>query len=149
MIIPVWLGISKILIDLHYSQYLIGIFTLLNLLFLVLDVFDWFDEYFPSCLIVELLLIIIFYYQTLEINRDINIEITKSGLKGIVICCSSGTIWLITEINCNEYLIFGHVFWHIGMSTGLCYIINYFDVIKYPDKNPDKNPYRIQYSYSK
>ena len=59
-------------------------------------------------------------------NKDEN----NNGLKGIIICSVSGIIWAITEAICNKYLLFGHAVWHIGMSTGMCYKINYFNSIR-------------------
>jgi len=122
MIIPVWLGISKILYNLNYSIYYTGFFTILNLILLVLDVFPWFQDYFPIAFAIELITIIPLYYQSLNYKKDIK----SNGFKGIIICCGSGFLWVIIEANCNKYLIFGHSLWHIGMSTGLCYIIEYF-----------------------
>ena len=122
MIIPIWIGISKVLLDLHYPIYCIGIFTLVNICLLVLDVFMWFDDYFPICFLIELLILLPLYCQNIKYYKDIH----RNGLKGIIICSSSGIIWAITEVNCNKYLIFGHAIWHIGMSTGICYKIKYF-----------------------
>ena len=132
MIIPLWIGVVKILYDLNYSTYWIGMISLYNILLLVSDIFIWFD-YFPHFFALELLFIIPLYYQVyIEYNQSHNIIIRKyalfsnNGFKGIVICSVSGMIWIITELNCNKYLIFGHAIWHIGMSNGLCRIIQYF-----------------------
>jgi hypothetical protein len=131
MIIPVWLGISNILIDLNYSIYSIGIFTTFNMILLILDVFMWFDEIFPIFFTLELLILFPLFYQTVKYNNEItriNILriINNDGSIGITMCCVSGMIWGVTEKYCNNYLVFGHAIWHIGISTGLCYIIQYF-----------------------
>ena len=55
----------------------------------------------------------------------IQANIDKKGLKGIVICCTSAIIWIITELLCQPYLIFGHSLWHIGMGLGIKYCISY------------------------
>ena len=47
MIIPLWIGLSKILYDLNYPTYCIGLLTTINLVLLGLDVFPWFESYFP------------------------------------------------------------------------------------------------------
>ena len=132
MIIPLWVGMVKILYDLNYSTYWVGIISLYNILLLVLNIFIWFD-YFSVLFALELLFIIPLYYQVyIEYNQSRNTIIRKyalfsnNGFKGIVICSVSGMIWIITELNCNKYLIFGHAIWHIGMSNGLCHIIQYF-----------------------
>ena len=122
MIIPIWLGISKILQNLNYPTQYIGIFTLCNIFLLVLDVFPQFEPYFATSFAIELLILVPLYYQSLKYAKDLN----HNGIRGIIICCGSGIIWTITEINCNKYLIFGHTVWHIGISTGLCYMITYF-----------------------
>jgi hypothetical protein len=132
MIIPLWIGISKILYDLHYSFCYIGLLTTINILLLGLDVFPWFEPYFPLVFTSELLLIIPLYYQLVDLTRTNTIIrkyiwISNKGIQGILICSISGVIWFITELNCNIYLILGHSIWHIGMSTGLCYIIEYFN----------------------
>tara|TARA_B110001452_G_scaffold267618_1_gene278513 strand:- start:1311 stop:1841 length:531 start_codon:yes stop_codon:yes gene_type:complete len=131
MIIPMWLGLSKILLKLNYPIECIGIITIYNMLLLVLDVFPWFDPYFPPSFAVELLLLIPVYYNSLKYNNDLN----HDGIKGILICSGSGIIWAITEMYCTKYFIFGHVIWHIGISTGLCYIITYFNNLPYNYKS--------------
>jgi hypothetical protein len=122
MIIPIWIGLCKITHNLNYSIYCTGILTFINILLLVLNVFPWFQDYFPIVFASELLVLIPLYYQSLKHLKDE----TQSGIKGIFICSGAGIIWGIIEANCNKYLIFGHSIWHIGMSTGLCYIIEYF-----------------------
>ena len=131
MIIPIWFGICKILFDLNYNTHCIGAITLVNMLILILDIFPWFDLYFPFCFLIELLIMIPLYYQALQKYADSN----KNGIKGIIICSISGIIWGITEINCNKYLIFGHAIWHIGMSTGICYKIKYFKSLQLNSKS--------------
>ena len=123
MIIPIWLGISKILLNFNYSTNCIGLFTSVNILLLVLDIFPWFDKYFPICFTFELLTLAPLYYKSLRCNKNYN----DCGSKGIIICSATGAIWWITEMNCNKYFIIGHPIWHIGISTGLCYIITYFN----------------------
>ena len=132
MIIPLWLGLSNFLHDLKYSTKYIGLLTFLNISLLGLNVFSWFSNYFPIVFASELLLIIPIYYQVFNKTKT-NIIINKydyiknEGGQGILLCCISGSIWFITELNCNIYFILGHSIWHIGMSTGLCYILEYFD----------------------
>jgi hypothetical protein len=122
MIIPVWIGICKIMHNLNYSMYYTGFFTILNMVFLVLNVFLWFQDYFPMVFASQVILFIPLYSQSLKYKKDKDLI----GLKGILICSGSGLVWGIIEANCNKYLIFGHSIWHIGMSTGLCYLIEYF-----------------------
>ena len=132
MIIPLWLGLSKIMYDFNYSTYYIGLLTNFNIFLLVFDIFPWFEPYFPLVFTTELLSIIPLYCQLCSLNKT-NIILRKyrldlnKGKLGIIICSLSGIIWFITELNCNKYFIFGHPIWHIGMSTGMCYIINYFN----------------------
>lgn len=132
MLIPLWIGLSKILHDLQYSTCYIGLLTIINILLLGFDVFPWFEPYFPLVFATELVAIIPLYYQLADLTRT-NVILHKSqwiqdkGMKGIVICSISGVVWFITELNCNIYVILGHSIWHIGMSTGLCYIIDYFN----------------------
>jgi len=132
MIIPLWLGLSKFLDELKYSTKYIGLLTFLNMSLLGLNVFSWFSNYFSIVFASELLLIIPLYYQVINKNKT-NIIIHKydyiknEGGQGILLCCISGSSWVITELNCNIYFILGHSIWHIGMSTGLCYILEYFD----------------------
>ena len=132
MIIPLWIGLSKILYDLAYPTFCVGLLTFFNISLLGLSVFPWFSKFFPFVFTVEILLIIPLYYEVIYLNKtNIIIRkhdwITNKGIQGIIICCISGITWFITEFNCNIYFIFGHPIWHIGMSTGMCYIINYFD----------------------
>jgi hypothetical protein len=122
MIIPIWIGLCKIMHNLNYSIYCSGILTFINIFLLVLNVFPWFQDYFPIAFASEIIILIPLYYQSLKYLKDED----SIGLKGILICCSSGILWGVIEANCNKYLIFGHSIWHIGMSTGLCYIIQYF-----------------------
>ena len=78
---------------------------------------------------IELVCIIPLYYQVLMSNNVIISRyylINNKGFAGIVICVASALIWLITERYCNKYLIFGHSVWHVGMSYGMCNIINFF-----------------------
>ena len=132
MIIPLWIGLSKILYDLNYPTYCIGLLTTINLVLLGLDVFPWFESYFPLVFASELLSIIPLYYQVGSLkNQNIIIHkyewVSNKGIQGILICSISGIIWFITELNCNIYVILGHSIWHIGMSTGLCNVIDYFN----------------------
>jgi len=122
MILPIWIGLCKIMHNLNYSIYYTGFFTSINILFIVLNVFPWFHDYFPIAFASEIIILIPLYYQSLKYLEDKN----SVGIKGIFICSGSGIIWGIIEMNCNKYLIFGHSIWHIGMSTGLCYILTYF-----------------------
>ena len=122
MIIPIWIGLCKIMHNLNYSIHCTGVLTFINIFLLVLNVFPWFQDYFPIAFTCEMLILIPLYYQSLKHLQDE----TQSGIKGIFICSGSGILWGIIEANCNKYLIFGHSIWHIGMSTGLCYIIEYF-----------------------
>lgn len=50
--------------------------------------------------------------------------------RGIIFCAFCGTLWLTTEIFCPTYpqlsYIFGHTWWHLGMSYGLSLILMYF-----------------------
>ena len=133
MIIPIWIGMVRILQDLNYSKNYIGFISAYNIILLVLDVFMWFDNYFPIAFALELSLIFPLYYQIINLTQyNTNIIIRKhpfisnNGFRGILITCTSAYIWIITECYCNIYLIFGHPLWHIGMSTGICYIIQYF-----------------------
>lgn len=126
MILPIWFGLCKILFDLNYNKHYIGAITLFNTIILVMDVFPWFNPYFPICFLIELLLLVPIYYQSIKVYPDTN----YSGIKGIIICSFSGLTWWITELNCNENLLFGHAIWHIGMSTGMCYKIRYFSMIE-------------------
>ncbi len=132
MIIPLWIGLCKFLQDLEYKTLYIGLITLLNISLLGLNVFSWFSNLFPIIFASEMLIIIPLYYQLINLNKtNIIIRkhnwITNKGIKGIIICCISGVIWFITELNCNIYFILGHSIWHIGMSTGMCYIIIFFN----------------------
>jgi len=133
MIIPIWIGIVRILQDLNYSKNYIGLISAYNIILLVLDVFMWFDNYFPIAFALELSLIFPLYYQIINLNKHSTNTIIRKysfisnkGFKGILITCTSAYIWIITECYCNIYFIFGHPIWHIGMSTGICYIIQYF-----------------------
>ena len=133
MIIPLWIGIVKIMHDLNYSTYWLGIISIYNILLLVFDVFPWF-KYFAILFLIEMLLIIPLYNGVyIQYTQSQNIIIRKfayfknNGFKGIVICSISGITWGIAELNCNEYSVFGHAIWHIGMSTGLCNIIQYLN----------------------
>ena len=129
MIIPLWLGINKILYDLEYSKMSLSIHTIYNISLLVLTVFEEFDKYFSNAFALEILLIFPLYYQVLR-NNNIVINqqylLNNKGGQGILLSSVSGLTWAITEKYCNKYLLFGHAVWHIGMSTGLCNIINYF-----------------------
>lgn len=132
MIIPIWLGISSILFDFNIPIPYIGLLTLYNIILLVFDVFVVFDNYFPIFLTLELLLLFpLFYYSVKKYNKIRNFPtLFKDGLIGITVCSVSGIIWFVTELKCNKYLLFGHPLWHIGFSTGICYIITYFTNLK-------------------
>jgi len=142
MIIPLWIGLSKFIHDLGYPTWCVGLLTFLNISLLGLNVFSWFSKFFPIFFATELLSIIPLYYKLINQNRT-NIILRKytwnanKGIQGILICCISGGTWIITELNCNIYLILGHSIWHIGMSTGMCYIIDYFN----------EQTKRIEYKY--
>ena len=123
MIIPLWIGIGDLLIRLEYSNIYIIITTIINQIILVLTVFPWFDKYFAWCFAGEMLLLIPLYKQSLLITTNNK----KKGLKGLIICTGSGIIWVITERNCNKYMLLGHSIWHIGMSIGLSSLIGYLD----------------------
>ena len=131
MIIPIWLGITYIIYNLNYHSIYIGIFTIYNMLLITLEPFMWFDKYFPVCFGIELFLIFPLYIQTITTSKYKNIRNhsnhSNQGLKGIIVIASSATCWIITETHCNKYLIFGHAIWHIGMGTGMTYIINFFN----------------------
>lgn len=131
MIIPLWIGLSDIMFTLNYPNTYIFLLTFFNIIYLVLTVFPWFDKYFVYIFAGELLLFVPFYRQFNNENQNSQFN---NGLKGIIICTTCGLIWVITEINCNKYMLFGHSLWHIGMSNGLSYIIEYFIV----DNNLDK-----------
>lgn len=130
MIIPLWLAFCILITELNYSVYYIGLLTIININIIVLNIFIWFHKFFPIIFALQLLLIIPIYVKVLKLT---NHKITKKNLinnkcgNGIIVCSLSGIIWIITETNCNKYMIFGHSIWHIGMSTGLCYILEYFN----------------------
>jgi len=128
MIIPMWLTISNIFIRINVPYTWIIIFSLINIIILLLIVYSWFDYYFPFVFGFEMLLIIPLYSKTIMHNRisNINTKLINNGSKGICICGLSAAIWIISEKYCNIYLILGHSIWHIGMSTGVSYILNYF-----------------------
>ena len=91
MLIPLWIGLSKILYDLHYSTYCIGLLTVINLILLGLDVFPWFEPYFPLVFTSELLSIIPLYYQAKNLkNKNIILHkygwVSNKGMQGILIC---------------------------------------------------------------
>ena len=144
MIIPVWLGISKIMLNFEYPTYYIGAFTMFNIALLVLDVFPQFDPYFPLCFLFEFLLILPLFYQSLLQSNNTNVYVYH-GVKGIIICFGSIIVWVITEKNCNKYLIFGHTVWHIGLSTGLCYIISYFNSLTHCENTFQKYTFKKRY----
>ena len=125
MIIPIWIGICSIMNDLNYKTEYIALFTLFNMFLIVFDVFMWFQDYFPLFFAAEMLLIIPLYIQSIKKIPDIQLV----GLKGIIICSCAGIMWFTIESNCNKYLTFGHALWHIGMSNGLCNIIEYFNQV--------------------
>ena len=52
-------------------------------------------------------------------------QFNQRGLHGILICSASGAVWFLTELNCNKYMLLGHPLWHIGMSTGISYIVKF------------------------
>ena len=140
MIIPLWIGLFDIMVRLNYQNKYIVLLSIFNITFLVLIVFPWFDKYFVFIFANELILFIPLYIQFKKENEN---TYFNNGIKGIIICTTCGIIWTITEINCNVYFILGHPFWHIGMSYGLSFLINYFIVensnfIKYKNKI-DKN----------
>ena len=129
MIIPLWIGIYKILYDLEYSKYILGLHTGYNIAILVLDIFPWFEEYFPIAFAAELVCVVPLYYQILMCNNVIiskHYLINNKGFAGIAICSRSAAVWITTEVFCNKYLVLGHSVWHIGMSAGMCHIINFF-----------------------
>ena len=128
MIVPLWIGVNSLLHDLEYSTIYIGLLNIYNSTLLVLNVFPWFDDFFPISLALELLALIPLCYQLSVmrhglINREI--RMSRQGLHGILISSASGAIWFLTELNCNKYMLLGHPIWHIGMSTGMCYIVKF------------------------
>ena len=124
MIIPIWIGLCYITNNLNYSYNILILITLINITLLVLDVFKFFENLFPLFFTIEMLSLIPLYKQSILKYKDIN----HKGIFGIIICICSGLIWGLVEIICNKYLLFGHSVWHIGMSTGLCYLIDYFKI---------------------
>ena len=130
MIIPLWIGVNSILHDLHYSTFYIGLLSIFNITLLVINVFPWFEDFFPLALASELLVLIPLCYQISNQHSKLQKPgetLSRHGIHGIFICSVSGAIWFITELNCNKYMIFGHSIWHIGMSTGMSYIVNFCD----------------------
>jgi len=123
MVLPIWISIADILFSLKYQNKYLGMLTLFNVLLLVFDVFIWFDDIFPILFGLEIGLIIPLYYQSIKLLKDN----TNTGLKGIIICIISAITWITTEHFCNEYMIFGHAIWHIGMGLGTHYMIKYFN----------------------
>lgn len=137
MVVPLWLGISTILMEYEYPVYIVGILTVYNTILLVMDTFMWFDRYFPIFFGAEIVAVVPLYFTSIRphicINRDVvysNDEYyDKSiivGKKGILLCTISGLIWIITEKFCNVYFLFGHAVWHIGMICGINYIVDFF-----------------------
>ena len=131
MIIPLWIGICDIMITLDYKLiYIIGT-TFINQIILVLLIFPNFEKYFVLIFASEMIMFIPLYKQSLHLPIQIERkEKSKKGLKGIIICLVSGITWMLTEQNCNKYMILGHPIWHIGMSIGLSNLIEYFNGIK-------------------
>lgn len=127
MIIPVWLGLKEILLNLNFPLYQIRINTVYNTFILICNFFTWFEDYFPIFFLVDLLSIFYLYYYADYNYKYIKNYSNADGIKGISLSIGSIVIWIFTEKNCNEYMIFGHAIWHIGLSTGICYFITYFD----------------------
>ena len=128
MIIPLWFTLSYLLFLFKFSPIFQIILSFVNILILILSTYTFFDYYFPLCFASQLLLIIPLYkYSITFIHKNNNI--INIGLKGIFICSSSGAIWIISEFNCNKWMIFGHPLWHIGMSTGVSYLLRYISLI--------------------
>lgn len=122
MIIPIYLGLIEVTYSLNYPPIIIGILTIYNFCLIILDTLIWFEPYFQIAFAAEILLLIPLYKKSIRLRRDNKLL----GLKGIIISSSSGLFWLLTEVNCSKYLVWGHAVWHIGMSTGLSYLIQYF-----------------------
>tara|TARA_B100000780_G_scaffold276552_2_gene245362 strand:- start:3281 stop:3943 length:663 start_codon:yes stop_codon:yes gene_type:complete len=136
MVLPIWISISDILFSLKYPNKYLGLLTLFNVLLLVFDVFIWFDAFFPVLFGIEIGLIVPLYYQSIKQLKDTN----NTGLKGIFICIISAITWITTEHYCNEYMIFGHAIWHIGMGIGTNQMIEYFNKLEY-DNNGSGNEF--------
>lgn len=141
MIIPIWIGMSTVLIEYDYPIYIVGLLTTYNISLLIFDTFIWFDKYFPIFFGIELAGIVPLYYKSIypyannanNDNDNNNINTNKNyyynivaGKKGLFLCTTSCFIWIITENYCNIYFIFGHAVWHIGMITGITYIVEFF-----------------------
>ena len=128
MIVPLWIGVNSLLHDLGYLGIYMALLNIYNSTLLVLDIFPWFDDFFPIALAVELLFLIPLCYQLSVMRHSLinqDRRMSRLGLHGILISSASGAIWFLTELNCNKYMIIGHPIWHIGMSTGMSYIVNF------------------------
>ena len=132
MIIPIWFGILKLLeIIFHknrnkYLSYSVLV-NIININFIVMNIFPFFHPFFPIIFGVECLSIIFFcYYLKNSLDYTYNYHYSRQG---IFICLLSGVIWIVSEIFCHKYLILGHSIWHIGMPYGFHLIFKYIDPI--------------------
>ena len=47
-----------------------------------------------------------------------------------MIALFAGVFWVITELNCNKYLILGHSVWHFCIAYGMHLFIQFINTIK-------------------
>jgi len=101
---------------------------LYNITMIIVSIFEKKPRLFALMFGIEATGLIYFFF---EIYHTIGIKYHNGRrinvLLGIASALTSAFIWIITEILCNKYLIYGHAIWHLGISFGVNNLIMYIN----------------------
>jgi hypothetical protein len=137
MTLSIWLGLYH-LNNITFNKTIIYLF--INIYFLIMlsinPIIEFFDV-FPILFLISCLSMapFIFYYFK-NIQKDFYYiteykEAFQLAKRGMTIAITSGLSWFIIEKLCNIFFIFGHALWHVGISTGMFYIITAIQYMDY------------------
>lgn len=88
--------------------------------FIIFNTLLRFDYLFP-CIFSIYISISLYYIKEVANKHSIVYK------KYLLISFTGATCWIISEISCNEYTVYGHVLWHILFPSGFYHLVLLYD----------------------
>ena len=98
------------------------------MVFFIINSVIRFDKYFP--ILFSLYLIPTIYY-----IRKVALIYKVSHVRYLVLSSIGASCWIISEVYCNEYTVYGHVVWHFFFPLGFYRILMLYDELYHKLRN--------------